>query len=349
MEPHPSIRVDSLTRRFGPVTAIKNVSFEVARGEVVGFLGPNGAGKSTAMRILAGLLNATSGAAWVGGIPVAQAPREVKRRIGYMPENNPLPPEMRVAEYLRFRARLKEVPNRQVRAAVEEAMEVCDLARTARRKIIGTLSKGFRQRVGVADALLGEPEVIVMDEPTIGLDPHQIQGMRRLINDLRGRVTLILSSHILPEIERCCDRVIIINRGRIVATGSSDALRREFLPGDRFTLEVEGSVERLFEQLARQGVGAETVESEVLDDRRLRLQIKTGENAVAAAQLVEWLAGAEGLRLHALSPARPSLEAIFLAATKRSWEETPELPGGESKHDGTAADAGSTPPARNAS
>ena len=194
METTPSIRVENLTRNYGAITAIKNVSFTVNRGEIVGFLGPNGAGKSTTMRILSGIMSATAGSAWVGGISVAQNPHEVKRRIGYMPENNPLPDDMRVVEYLRFRARLKGVPGRKLRATVEEVMETCDLARTARRKIIGTLSKGFRQRVGIADALLGNPEVIIMDEPTIGLDPHQIQGIRKLINNLRGRLTVVLSA-----------------------------------------------------------------------------------------------------------------------------------------------------------
>ena len=157
METTPSIRVKDLTRQYGALTAIHKVNFTVNPGEVVGFLGPNGAGKSTTMRILSGIMSATSGSAWVGGICVAQNPHEVKRKIGYMPENNPLPDDMRVVEYLRFRARLKEVPGHKLRATVQEAMEICDLARTARRKIIGTLSKGFRQRVGIADALLGDP------------------------------------------------------------------------------------------------------------------------------------------------------------------------------------------------
>ena len=159
MDQDISIRVKNLSRRFGSAWAIKNISFTVAKGEIVGFLGPNGAGKSTTMRILSGILTAQSGSAWIGGISIAGNPHEVKRRIGYMPENNPLPNDMRVVEYLRFRARLKDVPSAKIRAAVEDAMETCDLARTARRKIIGTLSKGFRQRVRISDALLVNPEV----------------------------------------------------------------------------------------------------------------------------------------------------------------------------------------------
>ncbi len=323
METTTSIRVKNLSRRFGTVKAIQNVSFTVNRGEIVGFLGPNGAGKSTTMRILSGIMAASSGSAWVGGISVAQHPHDAKRLIGYMPENNPLPDDMRVVEYLRFRARLKEVPRRKIRATVQEAMEICDLARTARRKIIGTLSKGFRQRVGIADALLGSPEVIIMDEPTIGLDPHQIQGIRRLIDSLRGRMTVILSSHILPEIERSCDRVIIINRGRIVASGTSAELREEFLPGNRFDIELEGQADELVAALKAKGVESEIVETSTTTDQvqKLTLLIQ-GNGQPLGPELIEIISAHEACTLHSLAPREPNLEEIFLAATKRSWEET---------------------------
>ena len=324
METTPSIRVKDLTRQYGALTAIHKVNFTVSPGEVVGFLGPNGAGKSTTMRILSGIMSATSGSAWVGGICVAQNPHEVKRKIGYMPENNPLPDDMRVVEYLRFRARLKEVPGRKLRASVQEAMEICDLARTARRKIIGTLSKGFRQRVGIADALLGDPEVIIMDEPTIGLDPHQIQGIRKLIDNLRGKHTVILSSHILPEIERSCDRVIIINRGRIVAAGSSSELREEFLPGDRFSLIVEGTETAVATRLAERGFDAAILESVPLGDGRSKLSLRVENGGNQGAALIQVLADHREFTLQSLAPREPNLEEIFLAATKRSWEETIE-------------------------
>ena len=322
MDSIPSIRVEKLTRQYGAVTAISNISFTVNQGEVVGFLGPNGAGKSTTMRILSGIMSATSGAAWVGGICVAQSPHEVKRKIGYMPENNPLPDDMRVVEYLRFRARLKEVPSRKLRAIVEEVMEICDLARTARRKIIGTLSKGFRQRVGIADALLGDPEVIIMDEPTIGLDPHQIQGIRTLIDNLRGKLTVVLSSHILPEIERSCDRVIIINRGRLVATGTSDELRKEFLPGTRFEVEVDGGEAALQTALAASKIAGSVIEKESLSDSLNRFVIRIDDEGDFGAPLIQALGVAGKMKLRSLSPRVPNLEEIFLAATKRSWEET---------------------------
>ncbi|HBR93927.1 MAG TPA: ABC transporter ATP-binding protein [Opitutae bacterium] len=324
MEITPSIRVKDLTRQYGALTAIHKVNFTVNPGEVVGFLGPNGAGKSTTMRILSGIMSATSGSAWVGGICVAQNPHEVKRKIGYMPENNPLPDDMRVVEYLRFRARLKEVPGRKIRATVLEAMEICDLARTARRKIIGTLSKGFRQRVGIADALLGDPEVIIMDEPTIGLDPHQIQGIRKLIDNLRGKHTVILSSHILPEIERSCDRVIIINRGRIVAAGTSTELREEFLPGNRFSLSMEGDASQVIPQLAAKGFEATILESTPLAENRAKLSLRIENDGELGPQLIEALSNQSTFTLHSLAPREPNLEEIFLAATKRSWEETIE-------------------------
>lgn len=326
METTPSIRVENLTRKFGAFTAIQNVSFTVKPGEIVGFLGPNSAGKSTTMRILSGIMPATSGSAWVGGIPVANNPHEVKQRIGYMPENNPLPDDMRVVEYLRFRARLKGVPGCKISDTVLNVMETCDLARTARRKIIGTLSKGFRQRVGIADALLGDPEVIIMDEPTIGLDPHQIQGIRKLINNLRGRLTVVLSSHILPEIERSCDRVIIINRGRVVASGTSDSLREEFLPGKRFNLEVKGTEQSVTAALKTKGIEAEILEKEVSEGDSLRLSLRAEGLGDLGPQLIAALSESTDCTLLSLAPYAPNLEEIFLAATKRSWEETMDSP-----------------------
>jgi ABC-2 type transport system ATP-binding protein len=321
-----SIQVSQLSRHFGPVIAVNSISFSVKRGEIVGFLGPNGAGKSTTMRILCGLMTATSGQAWVAGIPVAADPQAVKRKIGYMPENNPLPLDMRVAEYLRFRARIKEVPGPKVRPNVDEVMEICDLAKTARRKVIGTLSKGFRQRVGIADALLGSPEVIIMDEPTIGLDPHQIQGIRRLIDGLRSRHTVILSSHILPEIERSCDRVIIINRGHLVATGTRGELQQEFLPGVRFRVELKvnapnGDLDAL---LTAAGIGLVVAECGNPDEEGFcSYELESGNSSGPSGdELLHWLIRQENMVVRACHKIEPTLESIFLAATKRSWEET---------------------------
>jgi len=226
-DPSPNaIEVTNLVKMFAGVAAVNDISFTLARGEILGFLGPNGAGKSTTMRILTGYLPATSGHVRICGIPVTTQPDEIKRRIGYMPENNPLPEDMRVSEYLYFRGRLKEVPRRKLGPRIDEVLELCDLKRV-RHRIIGRLSKGYRQRVGIAETVLAEPPVIIMDEPTIGLDPHQILIVRDLIGSLRGRMAVIISSHILPEIEVTCDRVMIINQGRVVAEGTPAALRRE--------------------------------------------------------------------------------------------------------------------------
>src|SRR5208283_4756835 len=235
----PAIEVSRLVKVFAGVTAVNDISFKVPRGEIIGFLGPNGAGKSTTMRILTGYLPATSGDVSICGFRVAEEPDSVKRRVGYMPENNPLPEDMRVSEYLYFRGRLKEVQRRKLGPRIDEVLELCDLKRV-RHKIIGRLSKGYRQRVGIAESVLAEPPVIIMDEPTIGLDPHQILIVRDLIASLRGRMSVLISSHILPEIEVTCDRVLIINQGRIVAQGSPSNLRREVLGQSAYEVEAAG-------------------------------------------------------------------------------------------------------------
>ena len=197
--------------------AVDDVSFEVARGEIVGFLGPNGAGKTTTMRILACYLPATGGAVNVAGYDVFRDSIEVRRRIGYLPENVPLYPEMRVDEYLNYRARLKGVPPKKRRKRVDEVKGLCGLKDVGRR-IIGQLSKGFRQRVGLAESMVHDPDLLILDEPTIGLDPNQIRQVRELIKGLAPRHTILISTHILPEVEMTCQRVLIIHRGRIVAS-----------------------------------------------------------------------------------------------------------------------------------
>jgi len=319
----PSIEVTNLTKHYGPVTAINEVSFSVAKGEIVGFLGPNGAGKSTTMRILSGLIPASSGIAKVCGIPVASHSAEIKRRIGYMAENNPLPEDMRVAEYLHYRASLKEIPAKQRKKRVEEVLETCDLHRKTKRKLIRALSKGFRQRVGIADSILANPEVAIMDEPTIGLDPHQILLIRDLINNLRGRCTLILSSHILAEVEICCDRVIIINQGRIVATGSPKDLRHEFIRRNQYHIRVAGEKAKLLEVL--QQVDPEIDLQENLDETNDSFQTWNAYSVISgdlSEELIQRILRTNGLRLGGLTKLEPSLEDIFLSATRRSWDVT---------------------------
>jgi ABC-2 type transport system ATP-binding protein len=315
----PAIAVTHLVKTYAGVAAVSGISFTVARGEILGFLGPNGAGKSTTMRILTGYLPATSGNVNICGVSVASQPDEVKRRIGYMPENNPLPEDMRVSEYLYFRGRLKEIQRRKLGPRIDEVLELCDLKRV-RHKIIGKLSKGFRQRVGIAEAILAEPPVIIMDEPTIGLDPHQILIVRDLIASLRGRMTVIISSHILPEIEMTCDRVLIINQGRVVAQGTPADLRREILGRSTYQLELAGDLAALPAllatveptlQLTAQG------EPDVAGFRTLTLTTERDEEL--GEPLLRALA-AQSYRLRSLSRAHPTLEDVFLAATRRSWD-----------------------------
>jgi len=233
------IQVDNLTKRYGPVTAIQDVSFAVERGAIVGFLGPNGAGKSTTMKILSGFMPATEGAAQVAGFDVFRQSLEVRQRIGYLPENAPLYLDLPVRSYLDFVAEIKGVARGARRARVAEVMERCFISDMGHR-LIGKLSKGYRQRVGLAQALLGEPEVLILDEPTIGLDPKQIIEIRALIKSLAGEHTVILSTHILPEVQMVCDGIIIINRGRIVAQGRKEELVAQVFPTARVELEVGG-------------------------------------------------------------------------------------------------------------
>lgn len=220
------IVVDNLTKYYGEYPAVRGVSFEVPKGRVVGFLGPNGAGKSTTMRVLAGYLTATSGRASIAGFDVFSDPIRARRQIGYMPENCPLYPEMRVVEYLRFRAGLKGLGRFSRGRRIDYVLEKCWL-KDVRRQLIGTLSKGYRQRVGLADALLADPPVLILDEPTAGLDPTQIRETRKLIRELGREHTMLLSTHILSEVEMACDTVIVIYQGRVVEHGSLTEVRQK--------------------------------------------------------------------------------------------------------------------------
>ena len=313
----PAIEVDHLVKSYAGMTAVADLSFTVARGEIIGFLGPNGAGKSTTMRILTGYLPANSGTVRICGHSVATEPDAVKRLIGYMPENNPLPEDMRVSEYLYFRGRLKEIPRRKLGPRIDEVLELCDLKRV-RHKIIGQLSKGYRQRVGIAEAILAEPPVIIMDEPTIGLDPHQILIVRDLIAGLRGRMTVIISSHILPEIEMTCDRVLIINRGRVVAQGTPAALRREVLGRTAYGLTVAGNIAGLPALLQAVDPSFKiTTAGEPDATGFVQLALATERDDEFGEPLLQALI-AQNYRVRALSRAHPTLEDVFLAATRRT-------------------------------
>src|SRR6478736_6465368 len=317
--PDITIEVSNLVKSYGSLTAVNNLSFTVKRGEIVGLLGPNGAGKSTTMRILTGYLPANSGTVHICGQPVASHPEATKRHVGYMPENNPLPEDMRVSEYLWFRGRLKEMPRARLRARIEEVLELCDLKRN-RHRILGRLSKGNKQRVGIAEAILAEPAVIIMDEPTIGLDPHQIIIVRNLIASLRGRMSVIISSHILPEIEETCDRVLIINGGRIVAQGSPADLRHEIFGHITYHVELAGDTSTLAVQLAaiEPSLQVATLGDPDADGFRAAT-LMTGSAGDLGEKLLQALPAA-GFRVRSLGRTQPSLEDVFLAATRRSWD-----------------------------
>jgi len=240
------IEVADLTKRYAGHRAVTGLSFSVARGEIVGLLGPNGAGKTTIMRILSCYLPATSGTARVAGFDVFTHADEVRRRIGYMPENNPLHREMRVRDYLKFRARLKGLTRTRSRERVDVVMQQCGLADVSKR-VIGHLSKGYQQRVGLADALVHEPELIILDEPTAGLDPNQIRTVRQLIKDLRGKHTVLLSTHILPEVEMTCNRVLILHQGRMLADDTPRNLQKLMSDGGQVIAEIAAPLAELSE------------------------------------------------------------------------------------------------------
>jgi len=310
------IEVEGLSKRYVDKDAVAGVSFFVPEGEVLGFLGPNGAGKTTTMRMITGFLAPTSGSVRVAGIPIDRDPIAVRAKIGYMPENVALYPEMRVEEYLRFRAAVEGVPRRDVRRRIDEIAERCMIG-DVRRQLAGTLSKGYRQRVGLAAALVHRPSVLVLDEPTVGLDPRQIVKVRELLTELGRDHTVILSTHILPEVEQVCRRVLIIDEGKIVADGTPEQLRGG-LEGEselRVVLEAP-AVEARAALEALPGVAEVTVEGE----GRFRLRLEAGRDlrreVFALAVERRWV-------LLEMAQTVPSLEDIFLRLTTR--EAAPEI------------------------
>ncbi|MEI6560808.1 MAG: ATP-binding cassette domain-containing protein [Verrucomicrobiota bacterium] len=260
--PTHMIKVENLTKRYAGVTAIHDLSFEVEKGEIVGFLGPNGAGKSTTMRILSSYMPATSGRVSIAGFDVFSQSMQARQHLGYMPENVPLYPDMRVTEYLNYRATLKEITGARQRERVGDVKELCAL-KDVENRIIGTLSKGYRQRVGLADALLHSPDLLILDEPTIGLDPNQIRQVRDLIRNLGKHHTILLSTHILPEVEMTCSRVVIINRGKIEAADTPENLVSALRAAGGIRLEAKvGSDDGVAEICKLTGVKEVTVENE---------------------------------------------------------------------------------------
>jgi ABC-2 type transport system ATP-binding protein len=308
------IQVENVTKRYGSTTAIDSVSFEVKKGEILGFLGPNGAGKTTTMRVLSGLFPASEGRALVAGYDVFEEPLEAKRRIGYLPETPPLYTEMTVDSYLRFVARIKGVPGSELTSALEYTKERCGLAGEGLR-LIKHLSKGFRQRVGLGQALIHNPEVLILDEPTIGLDPNQIIEVRDLIKGLGGDHTVILSTHILPEVSMTCGRVIIINKGKIVAVDTPDNLTGQLSGRQQIEIEVAGQIDRLGALL--EGIeGVQKVGEFEAQNGRTRVWIESvaGEEIrhVVARSLIE-----SGFDLFQIRAEGKTLEDVFKELTTK--------------------------------
>ncbi len=305
------IEVKNLTKSYGPVLAVDNISFRVEAGEIVGFLGPNGAGKSTTLRILTCYQPASRGTARVAGFDVFTQSMEVRRRIGYLPEGNPLYPEMRVREYLNFRGKLRGLDRAEREKAIKRVIDRCWLGDFIDRPI-GQLSKGMKQRVGLGDALLHDPEVVVLDEPTIGLDPNQIRETRRLIGDLAKRHTIILSSHFLPEVEAVCERMIIIAGGKIRASGSINQIRDRIKGASRLIAEIKGPKQEI-EAAVDKIAGVKHVEGKASDGWN-RLHVDAGEGKDAREEIAALCAqknwGLRELRLEV-----GSLEEFFTQIT----------------------------------
>jgi ABC-2 type transport system ATP-binding protein len=318
------IEVENLTKRYGPTLAVSDVSFAAQKGEVLGFLGPNGAGKTTTMRVITGYLPPSEGRVRVAGYDVVEEALESKRRTGYLPETPPVYPDMTVAEYLAFVGRIKGVARRELKSRLDEITERCAISEVRHRQI-GKLSKGYRQRVGLAQALIHNPEVLVLDEPTAGLDPKQIIETRQLIKGLAGLHTVILSTHILPEASKTCQRVVVINAGKIVAVGTPDELTHRLQGFETILLTVEGAAAEVTEKLQRVG-GVSLVEAHDASEGRASYEVHAEKGKDVRAELARAVVES-GWKLYELKTSGLSLEDIFLKLTTKDLSEEPPVSG----------------------
>jgi len=305
------IKVENLTKRYAGQAAIRDLNFEVGKGEVMGFLGPNGAGKTTTMRILAGFMPATSGRASIAGFDIFEQSLQARTRLGYMPVNVPLYSDMRVTEYLEYRAALKGVPHRRIAERVGDVKELCGV-KDVERKIIGALSKGYRQRVGLADALLHEPDLLILDEPTIGLDPNQIRQVRELIKNLGRQHTILLSTHILPEVEMTCSRVIIIHKGRIEACDTPENLLGKLRQAGGVVLEAKVEKDNGAEELKKISAVREVTTDVDGEWNVFSLRVESGADV---REEVFRLATARHWTVRELTQRRATLEDVFVEIT----------------------------------
>jgi ABC-2 type transport system ATP-binding protein len=306
------IQVENLTKRYAGFTAVRDVSFQVSKGEIVGFLGPNGAGKSTTMRMLTGYLPPTSGSARIAGFDIFEQSAEARRHIGYLPESTPLYHDMRVSEYLRYRAALKGVENAKLRERVGDVLEMCNL-QEKERALIGTLSKGQRQRVGLADALVHDPDLLILDEPTIGLDPNQIRQVRELIKNLANRRTVLISTHILPEVEIMCSRVIVIHKGRIRASDTAANLLSKHRATGAVRVELGAPSETTLASFTALN-GVKQVSESKSESGTVYL-LRTDAEADPSQEVVR-LATEGSWKLQELSRRKPTLEDVFVDLTQ---------------------------------
>jgi ABC-2 type transport system ATP-binding protein len=316
------IEVDHLTKSFGKVRAVDDITFSVERGEILGFLGPNGAGKTTTMRILTGYLPATSGSAKVGGFDVFEQSMDVRRHIGYLPETPPVYPEMTVRSYLDFVARIKDVRSASLNARVSQAMEMTSIT-DKRDVMIKHLSRGYKQRVGLAQAIVHNPDVVILDEPTVGLDPKQIIEVRKLIKGLAGEHTIILSTHILPEVSMTCDRVVIINKGRIAAIDTPENLTTQLKGAERVRLEVRAEPEPLRASLERLE-SVSRVEVEPIEGSERLSVVVESEPGTDLRSMIAAIVVGQGFDLYELRAMSLSLEDIFLQLTTEEQHQQRE-------------------------
>jgi len=308
------IQIAELSKNYGRHQAVDKISFDVAPGEIVGFLGPNGAGKTTTLRMLTGFLPPTSGAARIAGHDIFRESLEVRKHIGYMPENVPLYTEMRVREYLRFRGALRGLSGGNLRKRLGEVLEICGLE-DVRRKMIKTLSKGYRQRVGLADALIHEPDLLILDEPTNGLDPNQIRSIRRLIKDLGEKHTILLSTHILSEVEMTCNKVVIIDEGRVKAADTPKNLVSSMRRAGRISLEVKSPISDVETRLSDLE-SVTKVHSESLKDGWNRFTVFVAPNTDTRLKIAN-LARANQWPLRSLTRRNGTLEEVFVELTRK--------------------------------
>lgn len=303
------IEVKNLTKDYGPRRAIDHLNFSVNKGDVVGFLGPNGAGKSTTMKIITGFMAPSSGQASVAGFDVFENPLEVKKRIGYLPETPPVYGDMYVRDYLRYVAELKQVPKERIEKLVNNAIEKTNLG-DVQKRLIEHLSKGFRQRVGIAQAIVSDPEVLILDEPTVGLDPKQVAEIRDLIKALKGQHTIILSTHILPEVQATCEKIVIINQGKIVAQDSIHRLATMEKGQNRLQVRLRKDVSDMKSVLS--GISEVIAIQEGASHKEWRIDVQGGDDIVDA---VSACLVTKGLGLLELTPTKLDLEDVFLKLT----------------------------------